>query len=81
MNINVEKNLVAEKDLCAYDKKEFARYKNDHYKGHRYLAIVEGNETHTILYFGFAQWRKVERRIQWLKEAYNENVTVQIVKF
>lgn len=82
MNINVKKNLVAEKDLCDYDREKFNEWKTSRYKGHRYFAILEGKDSHTVLMFGFAQWRKVERRIQWLQSGYDgEDIIVQIVKF
>jgi hypothetical protein len=79
MNINVKKNLITEEALDDYDKRQFnAR----HYKGHRYFAILEGKDSHTVLYFGFTQWRKVERRIQWLQSGYDgEDVIVKILKF
>ena len=82
MNINVKKNLVAEETLDDFDKRQFNEYKNCHYKGHRYFAILEGKDSHTVLYFGFAQWRKVERRIQWLQSGYDgEDIIVKILKF
>ena len=81
MNINVKKHLVTEDKLCEYDRVHFAEYKNNHYIGHRYFVVLEGQVSHTVLMFCFAQWRKVERRIQWLKSGYeNEEVSVQIVK-
>ena len=80
MNINVKKNLVAEKDLCDYDKKHFHEFKNNHYKGHRYFAILEGKDSHSVLMFGFTQWRKVERRISQMQFE-GEEVIVQVVKF
>ncbi len=81
MNINVKKNLVAKKDLCDYDKKRFNEFKNDHYKGHRYFAILEGKESHSVLMFGFTQWRKVDRRIQWMQMNPKEQIKIQILKF
>jgi hypothetical protein len=81
MNENVKKYLTEEQSLDKFDAREFTRYKNDHYKGHRYFAILEGMESHTILYFCFAQWRKVEHRIQWMQMNPKEQIKIQILKF
>lgn len=81
MNINVKKNLIAEEVLNDFDKRQFNEWKTSRYKGHRYFAILEGKDSHTVLYFGFAQWRKAESRIQWLQSGYDgEEVIIQIIK-